>query len=151
MSVCVRVLVIEYHSQTCLFFLFQKNLSVSCVINWKTMLPLDNNEISLLTILIIIHRSNNHLSITTTETSSPKWSLYTGLTVLSILSVIRHLICGNNLNWLINLNLTYETLWNGVRSCLLISMLGKLSWFRLTSLIANDSIDVKMVVATWNC
>ena len=29
--------------------------------------------------------------------------------LLSILSVIRHLICGNNLNWLLNLNLTYET------------------------------------------
>ena len=55
--------------------------------------------------------------------------------LLSILSVIRHLICGNNLNWLLNLNLIYETLWTGVRSGLLISMLGKLSWFRLTSLI----------------
>ena len=31
--------------------------------------------------------------------------------VLSILSVIRHLICSNNLNWLLNLNLIYETLW----------------------------------------
>ena len=30
--------------------------------------------------------------------------------LLSILSVIRHLICGNNLNWLLNLNLIYETL-----------------------------------------
>ena len=29
---------------------------------------------------------------------------------LSILSVIRHLICGNNLNWLLNLNLIYKTL-----------------------------------------
>ena len=29
--------------------------------------------------------------------------------LLSILSVIRHL-CGNNLNWLLNLNLIYETL-----------------------------------------
>ena len=29
--------------------------------------------------------------------------------VLSILSVIRHLICGNNLNWFLNLNLIYET------------------------------------------
>ena len=28
----------------------------------------------------------------------------------SILSVIGHLICGNNLNWLLNLNLIYETL-----------------------------------------
>ena len=55
--------------------------------------------------------------------------------LLSILSVIRHLICDNNLNWLLNLNLIYETLWTGVRSGLLISMLGKLSWFRLTGLI----------------
>ena len=55
--------------------------------------------------------------------------------LLSILSVIRHLICGNNLNWLLNLNLIYETLWTGVRSALLISMLGKLSWFCLTCLI----------------
>ena len=30
--------------------------------------------------------------------------------LLSILSVIGHLICGNNLNWLLNLNLIYETL-----------------------------------------
>ena len=30
--------------------------------------------------------------------------------LLSILSVIRHLICGNNLNWLLNLNLIYEKL-----------------------------------------
>ena len=48
--------------------------------------------------------------------------------LLSILSVIRHLICGNNLNWLLNLNLIYETLWTGSRSGLLISMLGKLNW-----------------------
>ena len=54
---------------------------------------------------------------------------------LSILSVIRHLICGNNLNGLLNLNLIYETLRAGVRSGLLISMLGKLSWLRLTGLI----------------
>ena len=55
--------------------------------------------------------------------------------LLSILTVIRHLTCGNNLNWLVNLNLIYETLQTGVRSGLLISMLGKLSWFRLTGLI----------------
>ena len=42
-----------------------------------------------------------------------------------ILCVTRHLIFGNNLNWLLNLNLIYETLWTGVRSGLLISMLGK--------------------------
>ena len=55
--------------------------------------------------------------------------------LLSILSVIRHLICGSNLNWLLNLNLIYERQWSGVRSGLLISMLGKLSWFRLIGLI----------------
>ena len=55
--------------------------------------------------------------------------------LLSILSVIGHLLCGNNLNWLLNLNLIYKRLWTGVRSGLLISMLGKLIWFHLTSLI----------------
>ena len=49
--------------------------------------------------------------------------------VLSILSVIRHLICGNNLNWLLNLNLICQTLWTGVRSGLIILILGKLNWF----------------------
>ena len=55
--------------------------------------------------------------------------------LLSILSVIRHSICGNNFNWLLNLILIYKTMWTGVRSVVLISMLGKLSWFRLTCLI----------------
>ena len=55
--------------------------------------------------------------------------------LLSILSAIRHLICGNNSNWLPNLNQIYETLWTGVRSGLLISVLGKFNWFCLTSLI----------------
>ena len=54
--------------------------------------------------------------------------------LLFILRVTRHLICGNNLNWLLNLNLIYETLWTRVRSGLLISMLGKLSWFCLICL-----------------
>ena len=30
--------------------------------------------------------------------------------LLSILTVIRHLICGNNFNWVLNLNLIYENL-----------------------------------------
>ena len=53
--------------------------------------------------------------------------------LLSILSEIRHLICGNNLNWFLKLNLIYKTLWTGVRSGFSISMLGltfssKLEW-----------------------
>ena len=43
-------------------------------------------------------------------------------------------LCSNNLNWLLILNLIYETLWTGLRNGLLISMLGKLSWFCWTSL-----------------
>ena len=54
---------------------------------------------------------------------------------LLILSVIRHLICGNNFYWLLNLNLIYEALSAGVRSGLLISVRGKLSWLCLTGLI----------------
>ena len=55
--------------------------------------------------------------------------------LLFILSVARYLICGNNLDWLLNLNLIYEALQTGATSGLFLSMLGKLSWFRLTSLI----------------
>ena len=55
--------------------------------------------------------------------------------LLSTLSVTRHLICGNNLNWLLNLNLIYKILLTQVGSDLLISMLEKLNWFCLTDLI----------------
>ena len=55
--------------------------------------------------------------------------------LLSILSMIRHLIYGSNWNWLLNLNFINETLWTGALSGLLIPMLGKLSWFRVTDLI----------------
>ena len=68
--------------------------------------------------------------------------LVMSLLLLFILSVIRHLICRNNLNWLLKLNLFYETLWTGVRSGLLIWMLGKLEWFHLIG-------QITMVVLTW--
>ena len=47
------------------------------------------------------------------------------VTLLSMLMILllilnRHLICGNNLNWLLNLNLIYETLWTGAGSGLFI-------------------------------
>ena len=35
----------------------------------------------------------------------------------------------------LNFNLIYETLWTGVRSGMLISMLGKLSWFLITMVL----------------
>ena len=62
--------------------------------------------------------------------------------LLSAISVIRHLICGNNYNWLLSLNLIFETLWTEVGSGLQISMLEKLNWFSLTGLIT-------LVLLTW--
>ena len=64
--------------------------------------------------------------------------------LLSTLSLDRHLICGNNLNWLQNLNLIYKTLWTGVRSGLLISIFGKTQLVSFDWSNNNDSIDVKM-------
>ena len=64
--------------------------------------------------------------------------------LLCILSVIRHLICGNNLNWLLNLSLIYQTWWTGVRSGLLISVLEKLSWFSFDGSSNNGFIDVEI-------
>ena len=47
--------------------------------------------------------------------------------LLSTLNLIRHLTCGNNHNWFLNLNLIYEMLWTGAGSGLLISMLEQLN------------------------
>ena len=62
--------------------------------------------------------------------------------LLYTLNMIWHLFCGNNQNWLLNLNLIYETQWTGAGSCLLISMLEKFNWFHLTSLIALVPLKV---------
>ena len=63
--------------------------------------------------------------------------------LLSTLNVIRHLICDNNYNWLVNLNLIFGTLWTGAGNGLLISLLKKLNWFRLTGAITG-AIDMKI-------
>ena len=65
--------------------------------------------------------------------------------LLSTLSVLRHLILGNNYNWLLNLNLIHETLWTGAGSGLLISVLKKLYWFHLTGLITQVLLMWKWV------
>ena len=69
--------------------------------------------------------------------------------LLFILIVNRHPICGNNLNWLLNLNLIYKTLWTGVRSALLISLLGNFSWFHLTGLITTG-LARKKKASAWS-
>ena len=49
--------------------------------------------------------------------------------LLFTLSVIMHLICGSNYNWLLNINLIYKTLWTDTGSDLLISMLENATGF----------------------
>ena len=53
--------------------------------------------------------------------------LFMLMILFSTLNEIRHLICSNNWNWLLNFNLIYKTLWTGAGSDLLISMLEKLN------------------------
>ena len=62
--------------------------------------------------------------------------------LLSILNVIWHLICGNNLNWFLNLNLIYETLWTGARIALF--NIGKTQLVSFEWSNNTGSIDVKV-------
>ena len=70
--------------------------------------------------------------------------------LLSTLIVIKHLICGNNKSWLLNLNPIYETLWTGAGNGLLISMLEKRNKSHLTSLITLVLLN-SLVVAVKLC
>ena len=63
--------------------------------------------------------------------------------LLFILSVTRHLICGNNSNWLLNLNLIYETLDWG-KKWLVDCNDGKTQLVLFNWSNRNGSIDVKM-------
>ena len=98
--------------------ILQKNIQLMSVLFKAPFLVLDFSYYALITFLMM-------LSVI----------LPTMLMILlSTANVIKHLICGNNQNWLLNLNLIYETLWTGVGSGLLVSLLEKLNWFSLTSL-----------------
>ena len=55
----------------------------------------------------------------------------------------RHLICGNNLNWLLNSNLIYETL-DWVKKWLVDFSAGKTQLFSFDRSKNNGSIDMKM-------
>ena len=65
--------------------------------------------------------------------------------LLSTLNSIRDLISGNNKNWLLKLNLIYETLWSGSGRGWLISMLEKLNLFRLTNLTTLVLLMTKLM------
>ena len=70
--------------------------------------------------------------------------------IVSILCVIRHLICSHNLNWLMNLYLIYEALWTGIGSSLLIfsidvkmdgSVIEEKSSFKILGVNFSSKID----------
>ena len=61
----------------------------------------------------------------------------------SSLNVIRHLICGNNYNWLLNLNLIYETLWTRGRKWLVNLNAGK------TQLVLSSLIALVLLMWKW--
>ena len=63
--------------------------------------------------------------------------------LLFILSVTRHLICGNNLNWLLNLNLIYKTLDYG-KKWLVDFNAEKTKLVSFDRSNTNSSTDVKM-------
>ena len=62
--------------------------------------------------------------------------------LLSMQSVIRHLICGNNLIWLLNLNLIYETLDSG-KKWLVDFNAGKTQLVLFDQSNNTGSIDIK--------
>ena len=64
--------------------------------------------------------------------------------LLSTLSVIRHLICGNTQNWLLNLYLIFEILWTGGRKWLVDFNTGKTQLVSFDRSNNTGDIDVKM-------
>ena len=64
--------------------------------------------------------------------------------LLSILSVIGHLNCDNNLIWLLNLNLIFETQWTGGKKWLVDFNAGKTQLVSFDRSNSNGSIDMKM-------
>ena len=73
------------------------------------------------------------------------YTLVTFLMMLSVTLLSMLMILLSIFSDCLNLNLTYKTLWTGVRSGLLISMLGKLSWLHLTGLTTKKKSSFKML------
>ena len=65
--------------------------------------------------------------------------------LLSVLSMIRHLICGgSNLNWFLNLNLIYETLWTEGKKWFVDFNAWKTQLVSVDQSNNTGAIDVKM-------
>ena len=74
--------------------------------------------------------------------------LYIRVILLSTLSVIERLICGNSWSWILNLSLTHETFWTGVGSGLLISMLKKFNLRKFNAWIYL-TVRITVVLLLW--
>ena len=70
--------------------------------------------------------------------------------LLSVLIVIRHLICGSKWNWFLNQYLIYGTLWTGVGSGLLMfaivvkmdgSVFEEKSFFKMLGVTFSSKLD----------
>ena len=86
--------------------------------------------------------------------------LFMLMILMSTLSVISHLICGNNQKWLVNFNLICEALWTG-SSKWLVDFIARKTWLVLFDRSNNAGvIDVKIdetvldenhVLRSWDC
>ena len=92
-------------------------------------------------LFLVLHLSYYTLMIFLTTSSVILLSML--MILLSILSVIGHLICVNNLNWLLNVNLIYETLDWG-KKWLVDFNAGETQLVSFDRSNNNGSIDVKM-------
>ena len=104
---------------------------------WFWMESLHNNiqlmQELLKALFLVLHFSYYTLMIFLTMLSVILLSML--MILLSILSVIGHLICGNNLNWLLNLNLIYKTLWTGSKKWLVDFNTGKIQLVSFGSMV----------------
>ena len=66
-----------------------------------------------------------------------------------LIILLRHLICDNNYNWLLSLNLVNKTTWTVARTGWFISLLKKLNRFRLTCLITLKLLMWKWWICSW--
>ena len=125
-----NVKIIEFKVRYLALFLF---FSVIDGLHWFWMGSLHKNNQLILEFLkalfLVLHSSYYTLMTFLMMLSMTMRSRL--MTLLSFLKMIRYLICGNNQNWLLNVNLIYETLWSTAGSGLLISMQEKLNWFYL--------------------
>ena len=126
--------------------------SVSCVIKWKIIFLYTTTKYHYWQFWLLYTGllCNDHLPIMTTETLSPKWSLYTGLTVFpinlfilwTVLPLNTFMPDGNKRLYL----LTQSSSWN-IQVCL--SLYGVLLTFSLTSCLHHTTCTITYIITIY--